>query len=258
MQRDGPTGHVDDEIRARLGISRIGSRREIHAMAALVEGERLDAVGVAIWERRAWGMVASESGFRLVRRPHWFGRPRDEHFDWADLTAVQSVAQRVELTFGNRTLRFAVTPHDELVRLLDAARRHLAGDNTSVAVEEIRALARRDLGRWLTVGFEAVIDALPDRLEPDECVERVAGATLESSGLLVITDRRVMLFSVGVRFERERVWSVARREIRSAAPLENGLWLDLGDRAVILTDIVPAKRLPDLLADLLPRPADQT
>ena len=49
-----------------------------------------------------------------------------------------------------------------------------------------------------------------------------------------------------------------RREIRSAAPVENGLRLDLGDEAVTLTDIVPAKRLPDLLADLLRRPADQT
>ena len=189
-----------------------------------------------------------------MRRPRWFGRPRDEHFDWADLTAVQSAAQRVELTFGDRTLRFAVSPHDELVRLLDAARRRLAGANAGVTVEEIRALTQRDLGRLLTVGFEPVIDALPDRLEPDESVERVAGATLESSGLLVITDRRVMLFSVRVRFERERVWSVTRREIRSAVPVENGLWLDLGDQAVILTDIVPAKRLPDLLADLLSPP----
>jgi hypothetical protein len=204
MQRDGSTGYAGDEIRARLGISGIGGRREIDAMAGLVEGERLDAVGAAIWERRGWAMVASESGFRLVRRPRWFGRPRDEHFDWTDLTAVQSAAQRVELTFGDRTLRLAVTPHDELVRLLDAARRHLNGGTTAITVEEIRALARRDLGRLVTVGFEAVIDALPDRLPPDERVERVAGATLEFSGLLVVTDRRVMLFSVGTRFERER------------------------------------------------------
>lgn len=258
MRRDGSTGRVGDEIRDRLGVQAIGEARAIEAISRQVEGERLEAVGAVLWERRGWIMVASERSLRLVRRPRVFGGARDERFDWADLTAVRSGGVGVELTFGDRALTLTVVPRDELLRLLDTARRRLAGGTTGVPADELRALARRDLGRWIALGLEAAIDGLPDQLEPDERVERVAGATLDFDGLLVLTDRRLLLLSVGVRVSHRRAWSVARRDIRGALPVENGLWLDLGDHAVTLTKLRPPDRLHELVAGVLPRAEDET
>ena len=100
-------------------------------------------------------------------------------------------------------------PHDEYVALLEAAR-----GPGEVTTEEIRELARTKLGSRLAFGYEATIDGLRDRLAPDERVERLAVATAEFTGLLVVTDRRLLLLDVGVR--SQRAWEAPRAEIRAA------------------------------------------
>jgi hypothetical protein len=62
----------------------------------------------------------------------------------------------------------------------------------------------------VTFGSEAAIDGLPDRLEDGERVERLATATLGFHGLLVLTDRRLLLLDVALRSARERLWEVPR------------------------------------------------
>ena len=94
---------------------------------------------------------------------------------------------------------------------------------------------------------------MPDWLEPGEHVERAAAATLDFSGLLVLTDRRVLLLGdVGLRFGRQQVWSVARRDVRGASLVDQGLALDLGDGEVTLTQIIPPALQFVLHADLTP------
>lgn len=253
MRRDASAGRTVDEIRDRLGKYRIGTGRGIEAAAGLVEGERLDAAGSAIWRRRGWIIVASESGVWVVRRPRVFGRAHHEHFDWADLTSVESALERIELTFGERALRCPVLPPGERIRLLEAARRHLAGAGSGVTSEALDAVAHRDLGRMVAYRFKPTIDGVPDWLEPDEHVERAAAATLDFSGLLVLTDRRVLLLGdVGLRFGRQQVWSVARRDVRGASLVDQGLALDLGDDEVTLTQIIPPALQFVLHADLTP------
>ena len=248
MRSDGLTG---TEVRDRLGLYRVGERRAIAAVSQLVDGERLDAVGAGMWRRRGWLVVASDSGLRLVRRPYILGRARDEHFEWGGLTAVRTGASwGVTLTFDGRDLDVALLPSREFARLVDAARRRLPGDEASVTVETIRELALRELGRRRTLELDASIAAVPEQLEPGERLEAVAGATLGRVGLLVLTDRRLLLSEHG-----HRPWSVARDEIRSAAAVELGLWLDVGDEPITLTRIVPDQRRFEL-AQLLASPAD--
>lgn len=252
MRDDASAGRTIDQIRDRLGKYRIGEARAIEVAAELVDGQRLDAVGGAIWGKRGWVLVASDGGVWMARHQR-FGHARHEHFDWADLIGVDSAQERVELTFGDRALRCFILPPDERIRLLEAARRHLAGVDRSEMADEVRTVVSRDLGRIAAYRFAPTIDGVPERLEPGEHAERAAAATLDFSGLLLVTDRRVLLLGdVGVRFGRQRVWSVARRDVRGAWLVDQGLALDLGDNEATLTQINPAGLQLDLLADLMP------
>ena len=135
-------------------------------------------------------------------------------------------------------------PHDEYVALLEAARG--PGEMTT---EEIRELARTKLGSRLAFGYEATIDGLRDRLAPDERVERLAIATAEFTGLLVVTDRRLLLLDVGVR--SQRAWEAPRDDIRQLELVEpSGLRLTFGSEAVTFTDVTPADRRDELAAVL--------
>ncbi|HEX6022089.1 MAG TPA: hypothetical protein VFZ00_08835 [Solirubrobacter sp.] len=235
-----------EALRARLGLYAVFQRREIEALAAATAGEKLVAAVYAVWRWRAWIAVATDRGLRLARHPRWFGRAQDLAFDWDKLTAVRSGGTlSADLEFGAERveLRF-MGPHDEYVALLEAAR-----GPGEVTTEEIRELARRKLGSRLAFGYEATIDALRDRLAPDERVERLAVATAGFTGLLVVTDRRVLLLDVGVRSQRE--WKVARSDIRRLEVVEpSGLRLTLGSGEVTLTDFMPPDRRDELAAVL--------
>jgi hypothetical protein len=233
----------------RLGRYAFGASRDLRAAAELAAGERLEAAVVAVWRRRSYIAVATDAGLRLARRPRLFGRADEAAFEWDDLTAVDSTAQRVTLTFGAVEVSFLAAPHDELVRLLEAARRRLHGD-AKPPVGDLRELARRKLGRALAFGFEPLIDGLPDRLEPGERVERLAGATLEFEGLLVVTDRRLLLLNAPFRRANQRVWAIPRSSIRRAEPVDDGLRLELADGEATLTDFLPPERRDELAAVL--------
>jgi hypothetical protein len=161
-----PVVVAPEALGQRLGRYAIGAARDVRAVAELAAGEQLRAVVVTIWRRRGWVAVATETGLRLARRPRFLGRGRDHSFEWRDLTAVRSGPQRVSMSFGAAEVNLvAVAPHGEFVRLIETARDHEDGDRKPL-VEDIRELARRKLGRFMTFGFEAAIDGLPDRLEP--------------------------------------------------------------------------------------------
>ena len=231
-----------DVLKRRLGKHAIGTSRELKALAEMASGEALEAVVIAVWRRRGWVAVATDGGLRLARCPRVFGRKRSRRFEWRDLTAIHSGPQRVTLQFGGDELDLLATgPHGEFVLLIEAARARLAGDGKP-SVEELRELAKTKLGRFVAFGFEATIDGLPDRLEPGERVERLTGATGEFSGLLVLTDRRLLLLDVALRRANERVWAVGRDEIRGAEPAEDGLRLSLTDGEITLTEFIPPER----------------
>ena len=158
----------------------------------------------ALWNKQGWIVAATDGGLRLARRPR-LGRARDVKAAWSDLTDVRAGSQRVDLGFGRLEVRLSfVQPHDEFVRLVEAARRRVPGGAGDVTVAELRELARRKLGRMLAFAHESAIEALPDRLEPDERVERLATATVGFKGLLAVTNRRVLLFEPGFRAAGER------------------------------------------------------
>jgi len=170
------------------------------------------------------------------------GRERERTFDWRHLRAVSSGQQRVVLGFEGEDVSLAAAgPHREFVRLLDIARGHLEGDEKP-PVDHVRDIANAKLGRLLARGFEASIDGLPDRLEPGERVERLAGARHGFYGLLVLTDRRLLLLDVALRQANERIWDVRRSGIRTAEPVKDGLRLLLTTGEATLTDFVPPDR----------------
>ena len=205
-------------LRRRLGRHALGASRDLEAVAKLAAGEEASAVVVALWQRRGWVVVATEAGLRLARRP-WLGRGRTCSFEWR-----------------------------EFARLLDTARPHLEGPEKP-SIEEIRELALKKLGRLMTFSLEAAIDGLPDRLEPGERVERLAGAKLGFAGLLVLTDRRLLLLDVTLRRADEQFWAVPRASIRAGEAVEDGLRLLLTEgEEETLTEFLPPERRDEFAA----------
>jgi hypothetical protein len=235
-----------DELRERLGFYAAMSGRELDALAAATEGEALAAVVYAVRNWRGWIAVATDGGLYLSRRPRLLGRGEDASWRWEELVEMRSGGTlSADFDFGTERveLRF-MGPHDQYVALLEAARG--PGETTT---EEIRELARTKLGSRLAFGYEATIDGLRDRLAADERVERLAVATSEFTGLLVVTDRRLLLLDVGVR--SHRAWEAPRAEIRQLELVEpSGVRLTLGSGAVTFTDITPSDRRDELAAVL--------
>ena len=245
-----PADAVESALKQRLGRLASATRREVRALAPLVEGEEIQAVVFALWNKQGWIVAATDGGLRLARRPR-LGRARDVKAAWSDLTDVRAGSQRVDLGFGRLEVRLSfVQPHDEFVHLVEAARRRVPGGAGDVTVAELRELARRKLGRMLAFAHESAIEALPDRLEPDERVERLATATVGFKGLLAVTNRRVLLFEPGFRAAGERLWTAERREITGAEPAGDGLRLELSSGTVVLEDVLPLERRDELLAVL--------
>jgi hypothetical protein len=238
-----------EELRSRLGAYAFTISRELDAAAAATAGEPLRAVVYGVWRWKGWVAAATDGGLYLTRRPR-FGRAAERTWRWSELRSVRARGPlSADLDFGGELveLRFA-GPHDEFVALLDLARG--PADSTT---EELRELARVKLGRTLAFGYETTIDGLRDRLEPDERVQRLAVATVEFSGLLVVTDRRLLLLDLGLRSERR--WEVPRAEIRGLSLVgDDGLRLVLGAEEVLLSAVTPSDRRDELAAVLEPRP----
>ena len=187
-------------------------------------------------------VAATDAGLRLARRPRLFGRARDVHFEWKDLTSVTAGPLRVTMAFADSEVDLlGPAPHQEVIRLLDAARAHL-GDGARPSVGDLRELAQRKLGRLLAGAFEATIEGLPDRLQSGERGERLAGATLDFAGMLTLTDRRLLLVDITLRRANERLWEVDRDAIRTVEVIDDGLRLVLPGGRVTLTNFLPPER----------------
>jgi hypothetical protein len=234
-----------------LGRARIGAGRELDALARAVGDEEVAAVVNGVWRGRGWVIAATQRGLHLSRQPRLFGRKRNVSWSWSELRQVRAGAQRVDLQFGDEAVElWALVPHAEFVRLVDAARGAVSDARPETRTEDLRELAKSTLGRTVAFGFEGAIDSLPDRLLSDERVDKVAAARLDFNGLLVVTDRRVMLFDVGLLRAKERLWEVDREQILGAEVVENGLRLALPSGAVTLTDVRPPERSAELAAAL--------
>jgi hypothetical protein len=235
-----------EQLASRLGGYRVMSGPELDQLAEATEGQALEAVFYGIWRRRGWLGAATDTTLYLVRRPKLFGRRQARTWQWSALRAVRAKTQAVDLDFGEELveLRF-MAPHDEFVALLEVARGPAETSST-----ELRELARVKLGKTLAFGYEATIDALPDRLEPDERVERLAIGTLEFTGMLVVTDRRLLLVDRGLR--AERFWETPRDAIRGLSLTEGGFRLALESGEVSFSEILPLDRRDELAAVLRP------
>ncbi|MBE2316536.1 hypothetical protein DVA67_011155 [Solirubrobacter sp. CPCC 204708] len=246
-----------EELRTRLRVYRWGQGRAAKALATRFALQPIDAVTSGLWRGRGWLAAASPAGLELLRRPWVMGRARDVRFPWRELTAVETggSGMSLRLTFGEREVRLAALgPPDEYARFVDAARRHLPGHEApSMAAEDVRAAARAALGRWRTLELDASIVALPEQLEPDEKVELIASAVRDFSGLLVLTDRRLLLLNREPR-RPPREWSAHRSWIKAVHVVEGGLELDLGVETVALTVVRPDERIEEL-AERLQRTA---
>ena len=236
-----------DELHDRLDrYSRFGSGPELDRLASETEGQELVAAFACVWRWKGWVGAATESGLFLARNPKLLGRSQFRSWRWADLTSVRTGATlSATFAFGSEQVDLKLLSHEEFVALLEVARGPLETSSS-----ELRELARVKLGKTLAFGYEATIDALPDRLEPDERVERLAGATLEFEGLLVVTDRRLLLLNAPFRRVNQRLWSIPRSSILRAEPVDEGLRLVLVDGEVTLTDFLPPDRRYELVAVL--------
>ena len=237
-----------DELHDRLDrYSRFGSGPELDRLASETEGQELVAAFATVWRWKGWVAAATDEGLYLARNPKLLGRSQFRSFRWADLTSVQTGAtMSVTFEFASETVDLKLMSHSEFEALLDVAR-----GPVETSSSDIRELARIKLGKTLAFGYEATIDALPDRLEPDERVERLAIATAEFTGMLVVTDRRVLLVDRGLR--AERFWEARREEIHKLELIDDGLRLSFDGAGVTFTEILPPDRRDELAAVLDPR-----
>ena len=238
-----------DELHDRLDrYSRFGSGPELDRLAEATQGQELVAAFATVWHWKGWVAAATDEGLYLARNPKLFGRSKFRSFRWADLKSQRTGgAMSVEFDFGSEQVDLKLMSHDEFVALLEVAR-----GPVETSSSDLRALARTKLGKTLAFGYEATIDALPDRLEPDERVERVAIGTAEFTGLLVVTDRRLLLVDRGLR--AERFWEARRDAIRKLELAEdNGLRLVFDGSGITFKEILPLERRDELAAVLDPR-----
>ena len=236
-----------DELHDRLDrYSRFGSGPELDRLASETEGQEL----VAAFAVRLALEGLGRRGDR--RRPVPGTQPEAARAQPVPVLALggpdvraHGATMSVSLAFASEEVELKLLSHDEFVALLEVARGPL-----ETSASELRELARVKLGKTLAFGYEATIDALPDRLEPDERVERLAIGTLEFTGMLVVTDRRLLLVDRGLR--AERFWEAPRTAIRGLSLTEAGFRLALDSGEVDFREVLPLDRRDELAAVLRP------
>jgi len=247
------TTALETEMKQRLGKLAFNGGREIRYLASLVEPQPLRAIVIAAVDRRSWGVAATDDALHLHRHPRVFGRKGTRQFRWSALTAKSTDAMGLDLDFGAERIRlFGPAPAREATALTELARRALAvpGEESPIDLAGLHELARSKLGRALAYGQSLVLDALPDRLLPGERVERLAYASTDFDGLLVLTDRRLLLFDMGLRRGSERLWSLDRADIEGVTLEPNGIRLDSPTGSVLVGDFSPVERRDEFAAVL--------
>ncbi len=231
----------EDEIRTRLGRLAFGGGRDIRGVCALIGDEPLRAAVVVWWRRRGWVAVATHAGLRLSWRSAILGRPADARFAWSELEHVEAHDFSTRLHFGEQRLTMVGPPSEE-ARLVDTARRAKGADVASAV--ELRELARRKLGRFLAATHDPDLLMLPERLQPQERVERFAIAELHFPGLLVLTDRRLILMKPSAG-DRDGWWEISRADVALAEPVDGDLRMVVAGREVVLRKLLPPDRLAE-------------
>ena len=234
------TASREEEIRARLGRVSLGAGRDIRGVVALIGEEQPRAAVVVWWRRRGWVAVGTDQGLRLSWRSAILGRRADARFEWSALERVEADRFAARLHFGGERLTLLGPPSEEAL-LVDTARRARGADTASAA--ELRELARRKLGRFLAAGHDPDLMMLPERLQPQERVERLAVAELHFPGLLVLTDRRLILMRAAAG--DEGWWEAPRSHIALADPVGGDLRMVIAGREVVLRRLLPADRLAE-------------
>ena len=230
----------EEEIRTRLGRVSFGGGRDIRGVAALIGDEELHAAVIVWWRRRGWVAVATDVGLRLSWRSAILGRPADARFAWSGLERIRAHGFATRLQFGAERLTMLGPPSEE-ARLVDTARRAKGADVASAV--ELRGLARRKLGSFLAATHAPDVMTLPDRLQPGERVERLAIAELHFAGLLLLTDRRLILTRAGAG--DDGWWEVPRTDIALAEPVGDDLRMVVAGREVVLRRLLPPDRLAE-------------
>ena len=245
---------TEAEVKKRLGMLATGAKRDIRAVVEISAGEELEAVAVALRGRHGWVVAATDRGIRLARRPIVLGSGEQDAFDWGQLSGTRSGVQAIDLDFGAQTVKLSTMgPLEEFEAFVQSVRRRVRGPDEETQLESLRALARLKLGRLHAKGHQFEVDALTDRLEPGEEVQRLAAATTDFDGLLVLTDRRLLLLRVGLRRGSERLWSVQRADIEAVEAEDDGLLLTTAGNSTLLTKFLPAERREEFHMVLMPR-----
>lgn len=254
-----PVADAVQQLRSRIGSVGTGGARSIRLLARLVEGEKVRAAVVGYLGRRYVAVAATDAGLRLARHPYVAGPAWTASHSWEALTGVRSASHHLDLVFGSEEVHLnALSPHGQFGVLLDVCRGRLRGAGAATTVEELRELAARKLGRWMTFSLETALDGLPDRLETDEHVQRLAASSVAFDGLLVLTDRRLLLLAFGMRRSSERWWELPRSAILGAEDDEaGGLRLLTDDGDVVLHTWTDPERRDEFLRVLGRAPSEK-
>ena len=187
--------------REALGRMSVVGVREWGLLARLLrDGEEIEAMVLS--RRKGAGLVGSQrvvvatpDRLLLVEKGFVSGRERIEQYRWDEVLGVRvHPPARLELSLreGQVTLTF-VQPPRALGAVADVIRRHLdPGATEGVTTGELLDLTRRKLGRMLAFGAEENVLVLAQELEPSESVLELAWVADKPSGLLALTDRRLV------------------------------------------------------------------
>ena len=195
--------------REALGRMSVVGFREWGLLARLLrEDEEIEAIVLS--RRRGAGVVGSQrivvatpDRLLLVEKGLVSGRERIEQHRWDEVLGVRvHPPSRLDLSLssGPVTLTFVYPPR-ALGAVADAIRRHVdPAAAEAMTTGELLDLSRRKLGRLLALGAEDNALALAAELDPSESVLELAWVSQKPSGLLALTDRRLVFVpTAGIR-----------------------------------------------------------
>ena len=203
----------------------LGPDEPVATMAMAMRGRRRDLA------------VATDARLVLL----WRGRalPWRSHVEehaWSGLSDVRTHPMSLELVFEDGDVVLSGgKPAEADGRLLEALAPSSAVGPRRCGAPRARPPKARPRARLRLL---QQVRVLPDRLEPGEEVQRLAVARGGFEGLLVVTDRRLLLLRTGFRASAEQAMSRAREDVRGAEATETGLVVHGPDGPLALAEIL--------------------